>query len=53
MSPQAAQELLVGLAEEALSGRTGRVVCLEAPQWPPLPMSLRRELDGRSGVPGR
>jgi hypothetical protein len=24
------------------------VVCLEAPQWPPLPASLRRELDGRS-----
>ena len=31
MSPQAAQELLLGLAEEALSGRTGEVVCLEAP----------------------
>ena len=48
MSPQAAQELLVGLAEEVLSGRTGQVVCLEAPQWPPLPASLRRQLDGRS-----
>jgi hypothetical protein len=24
------------------------VVCLEAPEWPPLPSSLRRELDGRS-----
>ena len=48
MSPQAAQELLLGLAEEALSGRTGEVVCLEAPQWPPLPASLRRQLDGRS-----
>ena len=48
MSPQAAQELLFGLAEEALSGRTGQVVCLEAPQWPPLPASLRRQLDGRS-----
>jgi hypothetical protein len=48
MSPQAAQELLLGLADEALSGRTGDVVCLEAPEWPPLPRSLRRELDGRS-----
>jgi hypothetical protein len=48
MSPQAAQELLVGLAEEVLSGRNGQVVCLEAPQWPPLPISLRRQLDGRS-----
>jgi hypothetical protein len=48
MSVQAAQELLLGLAEEVLSGRTGQVVCLEAPQWPPLPASLRRQLDGRS-----
>jgi conjugative relaxase-like TrwC/TraI family protein len=48
MDPQAVRELLLGLAEEALSGRTGEVVCLEAPQWPPLPASLRRQLDGRS-----
>jgi conjugative relaxase-like TrwC/TraI family protein len=48
MSPEEARELLLGLAEEALSGRTGQVVCLEAPEWPPLPASLRRELDGRS-----
>ena len=48
MSARAAQELLLGLAEEALSGRMGDVVCLEAPEWPPLPASLRRELDGRS-----
>ena len=48
MSAQAARELLLGLAEEALSGRMGDVVCLEAPEWPPLPASLRRELDGRS-----
>ena len=39
---------MLGLAEEALSGRTGEVVCLEAPEWPPLPASLRRQLDGRS-----
>ena len=48
MSPEEAQELLFGLAEEALSGRSGEVVCLEAPEWPPVPPSLRRELDGRS-----
>jgi conjugative relaxase-like TrwC/TraI family protein len=48
MSPQAAHELLLGLAEEALSGRTGQVVCLDAPEWPPLPATLRRQLDGRS-----
>ena len=48
MSAQAAQELLLGLAEEALSSRTGEVVCLEAPQWPPLSASLCRRLDGRS-----
>jgi TrwC relaxase/AAA domain len=48
MSPEEAQELLLGLADEALAGRMGDVVCLEAPEWPPLPASLRRELDGRS-----
>ena len=48
MSPEEAQELLLGLAEEALSGRSGEVVCLEAPEWPPPPAQLRRELDGRS-----
>ena len=48
MDPRAAQELLLGLAEEALSGRVGDVVSLEAPEWPPLPASLRRDLDARS-----
>ena len=48
MSAEHAQELLHGLAEEAISGRDGGVVCVEAPAWPPLPASLRRELDGRS-----
>jgi hypothetical protein len=40
MSPEEAQELLLGLAEEALSGRTGQVVYLEAPEWPPLSHGL-------------
>ena len=48
MGSEEAQELLLGLADEALSGRTGEVVSIEAPEWPPLPASLRRELDGRS-----
>jgi hypothetical protein len=48
MDAVAAEQLLLGLAEEALSGRAGDMVCLEAPQWPPLPRALRRELDGRS-----
>jgi hypothetical protein len=48
MDAHAAHELLLGLAEEALSGRAGNVVCLEAPRWPPLPAALRRELDGSS-----
>ena len=48
MSAEEALELLLGLPDEALSSRTGQVVCLEAPEWPPLPASLRRELDGRS-----
>ena len=48
MSVQAAREMLLGLADEALTGRAGDVVCVEAPEWPPLPQSLRRELDGRS-----
>jgi conjugative relaxase-like TrwC/TraI family protein len=48
MDAKSAQELLHGLADEVISGRAGDVVCVEAPQWPPLPASLRRELDGRS-----
>ena len=37
MDAEAAQQLLLGLAEEALSGRAADVVSLEAPEWPPLP----------------
>ena len=48
MPPGAAHTLLLGLADEALSGDIEHVVSLEAPQWPPLPDSLRRDLDGRS-----
>jgi hypothetical protein len=48
MTPEAAVALLHELADSALSGEVGEVVCLEAPQWPPLPDYLRRRLDGRS-----
>jgi conjugative relaxase-like TrwC/TraI family protein len=48
MTPDAVQELLTGLADQALSGQIEDVVCLEAPQWPPLSAALRRDLDGRS-----
>ena len=48
MAPEAAVALLHELADEALAGRVEEVVCLEAPEWPPLPSYLRRELDGRS-----
>jgi hypothetical protein len=48
MAPGAAQTLLLDLADKALAGDIEPVVCLEAPQWPPLPDSLRRDLDGRS-----
>ena len=48
MAPEAAVALLHELADDALAGGVEQVVCLEAPQWPPLPDYLRRELDGRS-----
>jgi AAA domain/TrwC relaxase len=48
MTPGAAQRLLLGLVDEALSGDIEQVVSLEAPEWPPLPDTLRRDLDGRS-----
>jgi hypothetical protein len=48
MAPAAARTLLLDLADKALSGGIEPVVSLEAPQWPPLPDSLRRDLDGRS-----
>ena len=48
MDPDAAVALLDELAGQAVSGDFEQVVCLEAPEWPPLPGYLRRELDGRS-----
>ncbi len=47
MPPDARQELLEQMTERALGVDYG-VVCLEAPQWPPVPRSLIRDLDGRS-----
>jgi hypothetical protein len=47
LDPDARQGLLVATAEQALSVDHG-VVCVEAPEWPPVPRSLVRELDGRS-----
>ena len=48
MAPEAAVTLLQQLADDALAGSVEQVVCLDAPEWPPLPDYLRRELDGRS-----
>lgn len=43
-----AAALLERLADRVLAGGTGeRVLCLEAPEWPPVPAALRRA-DGRS-----
>jgi AAA domain-containing protein len=47
MDPDTRQRLLLELAERALSPHFG-VKCLEAPEWSPVPQSLRREMDGRS-----
>ena len=48
MPPEGAVGLLHELADETLAGTVEPVVCLEAPQWPPLPDCLRRQIDGRS-----
>src|SRR5262249_26168950 len=47
MTPDARQVLLEQMTEQALGVNHG-VVCLEAPEWPPVPRSLIRGLDGRS-----
>jgi conjugative relaxase-like TrwC/TraI family protein len=48
MEPVAAVALLHDLTARALAGETEQVACLDAPEWPPLPDYLRRDLDGRS-----
>ena len=47
MDPDARQDLLLAMTERALRPGFG-VRCLEAPDWPPVPQALRREMDGRS-----
>jgi hypothetical protein len=46
MAPEERQDLLFRLTGQALGGDGVR--CLEAPEWPPVPQQLLRELDGRS-----
>src|SRR5438067_1041379 len=47
ITPDARQNLLMQMTEQALGVEHG-VVCLEAPEWPPVPRSLIRNLDSRS-----
>jgi conjugative relaxase-like TrwC/TraI family protein len=46
MAPDERQDLLFRLTGRALAGDGVR--CLEAPEWPPLPQQLLRDVDGRS-----
>ncbi len=48
MEPAAVVGLLHEMTDRALVGEAEQVVCLDAPEWPPTPEYLRRELDGRS-----
>ena len=48
MEPAAVVALLHEMTDRAIAGEAGQVVCLDAPEWPPTPDYLRRELDGRS-----
>jgi hypothetical protein len=48
MDPEASVRLVCDVTERALRGEFGRVVSLDAPEWPALPDYLRRDLDGRS-----
>ena len=48
MEPAAVVALLHDMTDRALAGEAEQVVCLDAPEWPPTPEYLRRELDGRS-----
>ena len=47
LSPDTQQALLEQMTGLALSVEYG-AVCLEAPEWPTVPRSLVRDLDGRS-----
>ena len=47
LTPAAWQDLLERTTDQALSVEHG-VECLEAPEWPAVPRSLVRDLDGRS-----
>jgi conjugative relaxase-like TrwC/TraI family protein len=48
LPPEEAARLIEDLAERALAGEAGPVVCLDAPEWPEPPPDLIRDLDGRS-----
>jgi hypothetical protein len=48
LAPAEAVALLDKLADDAIAGRVEPVRNLEAPEWPPVPTYLRRDLDGRS-----
>ena len=48
MEPAAVVALLHDMTDRAIAGEAEQVVCLDAPEWPPTPDYLRRDLDGRS-----
>jgi AAA domain/TrwC relaxase len=48
LPPAEAVALLHDLTDRAIASETEQVVCLDAPEWPPLPGYLVRDLDGRS-----
>jgi len=48
MEPSAVVALLHDMTDRALAGEAEQVIWLDAPEWPPTPDYLRRELDGRS-----
>ena len=48
MAPADAVALLHEMTDRTLAGEAEQVICLEAPEWPEVPDSLRRDLDGRS-----
>lgn len=48
LDPDCLVALIHDLTDEALRGKYQTVVCLEAPEWPTVPDTLRHEADGRS-----